>query len=347
MGRMSVVEARYVETPGLRIHYRHAGQRGRPAVVLLHGFPQDSYMWRHQMAVLAEHYDVYAPDTRGFGLTGRPGIRVTRDLLADDTVAFIDALGLDECFLAGHDWGGIIAFKAAIDHPDRFVRLALIDTLTTVWSPIGIHGWWFKCEPQADEFWPKHATEFIRAVFSGAKGSYGPHPYSPWARSEGDTSASAARLWDPARTWTAADVAHYVEVFDNPASWFHAVEYYRHALPFHRLRADGSFEFLSNPRVAELWNAYEFEHLVYGPEDWHKRYPHPALYLFSPFLLPQAFANGLPPDDYIPSGNLYADSFPRHFPDLRTRGAMCGHFVPEEDPARTNEVLLDFFTGTI
>ena len=154
-------------------------------------------------------------------------------------------------------------------------------------------------------------------------------------------------MWDPTRTWTKDDVDHYVEMFDNDASWFHAVEYYRHALPFHRLNDDGSFEFLSNPKVAELWARNEFEHMVYAPEDWHKAYPHPALWLFSPFLIPQAFASGLPADDYQPSGDLYADSFPRHFPDLRVRGALCGHFVPEEDPTRTNEVLADFFADRI
>ena len=60
-----------------------------------------------------------------------------------------------------------------------------------------------------------------------------------------------------------------------------------------------------------------------------------------------AFENGMPPDDYIPSGNPYADSFADHFPDLRTRGALSGHFIPEEDPERTNGVLLDFLDGRI
>lgn len=342
-----MIDTAFVDTPGLRVHYRYAGQRGKPPVVLLHGFPQDSYMWRHQMAALADRYDVYAPDTRGFGLTDKPHIRITREILGDDVVAFMDAVGLERAFLVGHDWGGIIATKAALDHPDRFSRLVLLDTLTTVWSPIGIHGFWFKAEPQADDFWPKHATEFIRAVFSGQKGSYGPHPYSPWARA--DDGASGARLWDPTQTWSAADVDHYVEVFDNPSSWFHAVEYYRHALPFHRLNPDGSFEFLSNPKVAQLWNDFAFEPMVYGPEDWHKTFPHPALFVFSPFLMGQAFGPGgaLPPDDYVPSGNLYAESFTRHLPDLRCRGALCGHFIPEEAPDRTNELLLDFFAGKI
>ena len=88
--------------------------------------------------------------------------------------------------------------------------------------------------------------------------------------------------------------------------------------------------------------------MVYAPEDRNRTYDGPALYLFSPFLMPQAFKDGaLPPDDYVPAGNLYAESFPHHFPDLRVRGAQTGHFIPEEDPERTNAVLLDFLAGRI
>lgn len=335
------VTTHVVDTGGLRVHYRRCGTPGAPPVVLLHGFPQDSTMWRHQMAALGERFEVFAPDTRGYGGTDKPRVRVTRDLLGRDVVDFVRALGLGPVALVGHDWGGIIAFKAAIDHPDVFVRLGLIDTLTTVWSWRGVHGWWFKCEPEADDFWPRHGVEFIRAVFAGERGTYGPHPHSPWAQS--DDRAAGARLWDPTRTWTPADVEHYVRVFDDPGAWFHAVEYYRHALPFHRLHEDGAFEFLSNPKVARRWRDHEFEDLVFGPEDWHKTYPHEALWLFSPFLVPRSFVDGaLPPDDHVPSGDLYADSFARHLPRLRCRGALCGHFVPEEAPERTNEVLLEF-----
>jgi hypothetical protein len=88
--------------------------------------------------------------------------------------------------------------------------------------------------------------------------------------------------------------------------------------------------------------------MVFAPEDWHLRFEAPTFYLFSPFLVPQAFEDGeLPPDDYIPSGNPYADSFAHHFPDLRTRGAQCGHFIPEEAPERTNQLLVQFLTGQI
>src|SRR5215469_15024186 len=68
-----------VQTADLRMHYLQRGT-GEP-VVLIHGFPETSYSWRHQLAALSEHYAVFAPDTRGFGQTDRPGIRVTRQIL--------------------------------------------------------------------------------------------------------------------------------------------------------------------------------------------------------------------------------------------------------------------------
>jgi hypothetical protein len=87
---------------------------------------------------------------------------------------------------------------------------------------------------------------------------------------------------------------------------------------------------------------------VFAPEDRHRRFAGPTLYVFSPFLLPQAFDDGKPPaKDYIPGGNLYADSFAQHFPDLRTRGVACGHFIPEEAPGRTGELLTAFLAGEI
>ena len=349
----------FVDTGSLNVHYLSDGL-GEP-VVLIHGFPQTSHMWRHQIRALSKDYAVYAPDTRGYGKTDKPRIRVTRDLLARDVIEFMDALGIERARLVGHDWGGIIAFKASIDYPDRFSHLALIDTLTSVWIPWGIHGYWFKCEPEAEAFYEKHHDDFIRAIFGGERPPYGGPPDSPWAAVEGSQGSEALSDFDPPKFWTPDDVEHYRESFSDPGSWFHAIDYYRNALPFHIAHEDPEskhgvrYESLSSPRVAAMWNHPDllfghpdYKHfMVFAPEDRHKTYPHPVLYLFSPFLVPQAFENGMPDDDYIPSGNPYADSFSHHFPDFRARGAQCGHFIPEEAPQRTNEVLTAFLAGRI
>jgi pimeloyl-ACP methyl ester carboxylesterase len=339
----------FIETGGLRVHVRTLGDPDAPPVLLLHGFPQDSWMWRHQAPVLAEQYRVIAPDTRGFGHTEKTRIRVTREVLANDQVALLDALDIEDAALVGHDWGGIIAFKAAVDHPERFNRLALIDTLTSVWIPWGIHGYWFKCEPLAEQFFAEHGRAYIRSLYGGERRDYGGPPETPWVPVEG---GEAMAQWDPSRFYTPEDVDHYTEVFADPDAWFNAIQYYRNALPFH-FEHEGRLEFASNPQVAEIWHHPLSAHPdrgrfpVFAPEDLHKQYEKPTLYLFSPFLMRHAFADGMPDDDYIVEGNPYADSFRRHFPDLRCRGANTGHFVPEEDPARTNEVLSDFLAARI
>jgi len=147
------------------MHYLQRGT-GDP-VVLIHGFPETSYSWRHQLAALSEHYAVFAPDTRGFGQTDKPGTRVTRQILAQDVINFMDALGIERAAIVGHDWGGIIAFKLAIDWPHRVTRLALLDTLCTVWPRLAQHGYWFKAEPYPEEFFAKYHRGFIETVITG------------------------------------------------------------------------------------------------------------------------------------------------------------------------------------
>src|SRR5215211_694531 len=180
---MPEVESRWFDTTDLRVHALVAGgaQPGEP-VVLLHGFPQTSYEWRHQLpALAAAGHPSFAPDNRGFGRTDKPRVRISRELLADDVMRFLDAAGIERAALVGHDWGGVIAFKAAIDHPDRISRLALLDSLCTVWSPRAVHGYWFKAEPWPEEFFAGHAADFIDVVFAGRDASIlGARPSSPW-----------------------------------------------------------------------------------------------------------------------------------------------------------------------
>ena len=353
--------SRFVDTAALRMHYLHAGEPGRPPVVLLHGFPQTSHMWRHQIPALAEHFEVVAPDTRGFGLTDKPRMRVDRGILARDIVDLIDALGFDTVHLVGHDWGGIIAAKVAFDHGDRLETLSLVDTLASVWRPEGVHGYWFKSDVRAEPWMRAHGREWIRSLFAGERGTYGGPPESPWGAPPESEGHKAMAGWDPKRHYTAEDADHFTLAFDDPDVWFHAIEYYRNALPFHFEEPDPDarhgvrYRFLSSNEVAAMWehpgglhqhpDAKTFP--VFAPEDRHKRFDRPTMLLYSPFLLPQLFAgvDGLPADDTVPAGDLYADSFPRHFPNLQTRGARTGHFIPEEDPTRTTEVLLRFLRG--
>ncbi len=108
-----------------------AGPADGPLVVLLHGFPEFWYAWRGPMAGLAAAgFRVAVPDQRGYDLSDKPeeidAYRV--DLLAADIAALIPALGYESAFVAGHDWGGGVAWNLAIRHPERVRRLAVVDT---------------------------------------------------------------------------------------------------------------------------------------------------------------------------------------------------------------------------
>ena len=115
------VTHRTVETNGIRMHLAEAGTG--PLVVLCHGFPESWYSWRHQLAALAEAgFRAVAPDMRGYGQTDRPEPIDQYTLLhmIGDMVGLLDALGVDQAVIAGHDWGAPVAWHAALLRPDRF-----------------------------------------------------------------------------------------------------------------------------------------------------------------------------------------------------------------------------------
>lgn len=125
---MTPIETARVTANGLDFEVATCGD-GPKFALLLHGFPECNYSWRHQMPLLAEMgYTVWAPNLRGYGGSGRPG-RV-RDYsmrhLVDDAAGLIDAAGAEETLLIGHDWGGAIAWVfalAGIRPLERFIAL--------------------------------------------------------------------------------------------------------------------------------------------------------------------------------------------------------------------------------
>jgi epoxide hydrolase 4 len=117
----------FVQANGIRFHYVTAGEG--PLVILLHGFPQFWYAWRHQIPELATRLRVVAPDLRGYGDTERPpkveDYRVAT--LAADVASLVRALGADRAHVVGHDWGGAIAWMTALQHPDVVDRLVVLN----------------------------------------------------------------------------------------------------------------------------------------------------------------------------------------------------------------------------
>ena len=120
-----VVEHRFVESNGIKIHIAEAG--AGPLVLLCHGFPESWYSWRHQIKALSEAgYHVIAPDMRGYGQTDRHKEINQYSLfhLVGDMVGLVDAIGDGPAVVIGHDWGAPVAWHCALFRPDRFHAVA-------------------------------------------------------------------------------------------------------------------------------------------------------------------------------------------------------------------------------
>ncbi|HEU0097161.1 MAG TPA: alpha/beta hydrolase [Allosphingosinicella sp.] len=114
---------------GVTLNVASAGPGEGEPILFLHGFPESHRTWRHQLDGLSDLYRVFAPDQRGFAASDKPeGVEnYETDRIVADVMALADALGLDRFTLAGHDWGGAVAWTAALTHPVRVKRLIIVN----------------------------------------------------------------------------------------------------------------------------------------------------------------------------------------------------------------------------
>jgi pimeloyl-ACP methyl ester carboxylesterase len=135
---MDVIGSRFADVNGARLHYLIAG-KGDP-VLLLHGYAQNSHMWRPLIPELARTHTVIAPDLRGFGDSDKPERSYDKKSMAQDIHALAGSLGHTRIGLAGHDIGLMVAYAYAAQYPAEVERIALMDAFlpgvgdwTTVW----------------------------------------------------------------------------------------------------------------------------------------------------------------------------------------------------------------------
>lgn len=114
---------------GTRLHYASAGQRGKPLMLFVHGFPEFWYAWEAQLAEFGQSHFAVAPDLRGFNLSSKPAeVAAYRPrLIVEDLIEFIGALGYDRCIVVAHDWGGAVCWNLAIQHPGLVEQLIIIN----------------------------------------------------------------------------------------------------------------------------------------------------------------------------------------------------------------------------
>ncbi len=117
----------YAQIGDVRLHFAERGA-GEKLVILLHGFPECWYSWRHQLAALGEHYRVVAPDMRGYNLSDKPP-RVEdyrMEALVGDVLGLIRHCGAREAAIIGHDWGAAVAWAVAEKYPEYVWKLAAL-----------------------------------------------------------------------------------------------------------------------------------------------------------------------------------------------------------------------------
>ena len=124
---MDRVEHGYADSNGVKIHYASIGEG--PLVVMIHGFPDFWYSWRHQMEVLSSDFQVVAIDQRGYNKSDQPDGDENYDMryLVGDVAAVIRHLGRDKATIVGHDWGGAVAWQFAFHVPQMTERLIILN----------------------------------------------------------------------------------------------------------------------------------------------------------------------------------------------------------------------------
>ncbi len=243
-GMMDDFKADHVETGETSIFMRWSGT-GAP-ILLLHGFPQTHVMWRGVAPLLAREFTVVCADLRGYGQSGCPASSAdhapySKRAMAQDMVSAMERLGFPRFSVAGHDRGGRVAYRMALDHPDRIERLAVLDILPveTAWEradarfALGYWPWSLLAQPE-----PLPERILVAAgetVIDNALGGWGstPETFSAQVRNE------------------------YVRALRDPARAHAICEEYRAAASIDRAhdRSDREAGRKIHPALLALWSA--------------------------------------------------------------------------------------------
>ncbi|HEY0003278.1 MAG TPA: alpha/beta hydrolase [Pyrinomonadaceae bacterium] len=205
----------YAQVGGVRLHYAERGSGGR-LVLLLHGFPECWYSWRHQLMALGESYRVVAPDMRGYNLSDKPP-RVEDykiEKLVDDVTGLIRHFGQREAAIVGHDWGAGVAWAVALKHPEYVWKLAALQV-----------------PPPAA--WRANMT-FKQALRSWYMLFFQLPLIPEWLIGAGDFALLERTFKESVArrgTFTDTDIAVYKEAFRHPYALTCAINYYRANVP--------------------------------------------------------------------------------------------------------------------
>jgi pimeloyl-ACP methyl ester carboxylesterase len=311
------LQHRFVDTNGIRMHIAEAGSG--PLVVLLHGFPESWYSWRHQLTALADAgFHAVAPDQRGYGQTDRPPAIDAYSILhlVGDVVGLLDALGEERGVVVGHDWGAPVAWSTALYRPDRLhgvVGFSVPFRPRGERSPLGVlraalgenfYQIYFQKPGVAEADLERDVRSTIVRCLYGASGE---NPSIP------DMLVK-----------TGLGFFEDIVMPDNLPGWFDESDVDFYTAEFEQTGFAGGLNWYRNiDRNWELTAAWR-----------GARINVPAAYIVGDRDIVYRF----------PGGKESVDSLAKFVPNLKQTLVLggCGHWIQQERPAEVNQVLIDF-----
>ena len=278
---------RRIETGGATINLRVGGQG--PALLLLHGYPQTHAMWHKIAPALAERFTVVAADLRGYGDSSKPETDdrhapYAKRAMAQDMAEIMTALGIDEFMVAGHDRGGRVAHRLALDHADRVTKLAVLDIAPThemyratdMEFATAYYHWFFLIQPY----------DLPERMIGADPGYFLDRMTGRWGRDEAALTPEA--------------MAEYRRCFSDPATIHASCEDYRAAATIDLEHDEADMHRKLSCRLLVLWGEKGFVGRKYDVlESWRKRALHVE-------------GHG------VPSGHYLAEEAPRETLDALT-----------------------------
>jgi pimeloyl-ACP methyl ester carboxylesterase len=322
---MTEITHRFIETNGIRMHIAEAGQG--PLVLLLHGFPELWYSWRHQLIALAEAgYHAVAPDQRGYGQTDRPAEvdKYTQLYLVGDIIGLLDVLDEKQAVIVGHDWGALVAWNIALLRPDRtrgvaglsvpYIPRGRASFLATMRSMLGegFYMAYFQQPAVAEAELERNVRTTLRSLLYSTSGDAPIDKVPPmWVIPHGGGFLDLLLDTETLPPWlTEQDLDYYTSElertgFSDPLNWYRAI--------------DKSWELMAPWTGVPLLP--------------------PALYMVGER---DQFANYPGVKDLI--ANL-----PAFIPHLKETLLFpgCGHYLQQERPQEVNRALLKFLQDVI
>jgi len=315
--RVADLQHRFVDTNGIRMHAVEAGVG--PLVVLLHGFPESWFSWRHQLTALAAAgFHAVAPDQRGYGQTDRPAAIDAYSIfhLVGDVIGLVDALGEDQAVVVGHDWGAPVAWHTALFRPERLrgvVGLSVPFRPRGQRAPLaalraalgdGFYQLYFQTPGVAEADLERDVRDTVRRVLY---------------RASGDSPSIPDMLVRPGQGFLAGGL-----IPDRLPDWIDAADVDFYTGEFERTGFAGGLNWYRN--IDRNWElTAPWQGATVAP---------PAAYMVGDRDVVYHF----------PGGQALIANLNAYVPRLRHNVVLkgCGHWIQQERAAEVNQVLIEF-----